>query len=84
MSEIIEQLITTLLSHLRYRPFDILVVILSIVVLFQARNDKDSAAIYLYITVLYIFIYLLVGYFYISNWYIVTAQNLSKAIPFSH
>ncbi len=34
MAEIMEQLLTTLLSHLRYRPFDILVVILSIVVLF--------------------------------------------------
>lgn len=78
MTEIIEQLITTLLSHLRYRPFDILVVILSIVVLFQARNDKGSAAIYLFITVFYIFIYLLVGYFYISDWYIVTAQYLSS------
>lgn len=78
MTEIIKQLITILLSKLANNPFFILVVILSIIVLFQARNDKGSAAIYLYITVLYIFIYLLVGYFYISNWYIVTAQNLSS------
>ncbi len=67
MTEIIEQLITTLLSQLANNSFFILVIILPIVVLFQARNDKGSAAIYLYITVIYIFIYLLVGYFYISN-----------------
>lgn len=64
MTEII---VTSLLSQLANNPFFILVLILSIVVLFQARNDKGSAAIYLYITVIYIFIYLLVGYFYISN-----------------
>lgn len=64
MTEII---VTSLLSQLANNPFFILVVILSIVVLFQARNDKGSAAIYLYITVIYIFIYLLVGYFYTSN-----------------
>lgn len=68
MAGVTEQSLTTLLSQLTYSPYYILIVIFSIAALFFLRNDKGfSTAMYRIIAALYIFIYLLAVYLYISK-----------------
>lgn len=68
MADKTEQHLTTLLSQLTYSPYYILMVILSIATLFLFRKDKRfTIAMYKIIAALYIFIYLLAVYLYISK-----------------
>ena len=68
MADVTEQPITTLLSQLTYSPNYILIVIFSIAAMFFLRNDKGfSTAMYKIIAALYIFIYVLAAYLYVSR-----------------